>query len=97
MDTALIVTQAILSPVYLFVIGDFFRRRRPRRQRDDWPAEPLLHMLVFWVLFGLGALVGAVAIVAAIAGRTLIGVSMFAVACLALVAAIVLWMRLNRS
>ena len=82
--------------MFLFVIADFFRRRRLRGARDEMPAGPLLRMLIFWVLFGFGALVGGIAIVAAIGGRW-IAASVAAIAAMAsLVGAVTTWMRLNR-
>lgn len=80
----------------LFVIADFFRRRRPRRARDEMPAGPLLRVLIFWTLFGLGALIGGIAIVAGISGSWIVAAVSAAVALASLVAAIVTWMRLNR-
>lgn len=81
----------------LFVIADFFRRRRrPRRARDEMPAGPLLRVLIFWILFGLGALIGGIAIVAGISGSWIVAAASAAVAIASLVAAIVTWMRLNR-
>jgi hypothetical protein len=52
----------------LFVIGNFRpnRRRRPRPATDEIPTEPLLHALLFWMLFGVGALAGAVALTGAV-------------------------------
>ena len=80
----------------LFVIADFFRRRKPQRATDEWPAEPLLRMLIFWIVFGLGALAGGLAIVAGISGDWIVSAASAAVAAAGLVAAIVTWMRLNR-
>ena len=80
----------------LFVIADFFRRRKRRRARDEMPAEPLLHMLVFWVLFGLGALIGGLAIVAGLAQSWLVCVASAILAGAALVGAITSWRNLNR-
>jgi len=53
--------------VYLFVIGNFrpHRRRRPRPATDEIPTAPLLHALLFWTMFGVGALAGAVAVAGA--------------------------------
>ena len=79
----------------LFFIGDFFRRRR-KRQTDDWPAQPLLQMLIFWILFGLGALVGAFSIVAAMTGRWALAIGGFVLSGAALVGAVTSWRRLNQ-
>ena len=52
--------------MYLFVIGNFRRfRRRPQRAGDEIPTAPLVEALLFWTLFGIGALSGAVAIAGA--------------------------------
>lgn len=80
----------------LFVIANFFRRRKPRRATDEWPAEPLLRMLVFWIVFGLGALAGGLAIVAGISGDWIISAASAVIAAAALIGAIVTWMQLNR-
>ena len=80
----------------LFVIADFFRRRKPRRATDDWPAAPLLRMLIFWIVFGLGALAGGLAIVAGISGDWIVAASSAVIAAAALIGAIVTWMQLNR-
>lgn len=52
----------------LFVIGNFrpHRRKRLRPATDELPAGPLLQALLFWTLFGVGALAGAVALTGAI-------------------------------
>ncbi len=81
----------------LFVITDFFRRRKPRRAQDEMPVEPLLLMLIFWTLFGLGALMGGVAIVAAIGTDWAISVSFALAAASALAGSIAVWRHLNRS
>lgn len=54
--------------MYLFVVGNFKpnRRRRPRPATDDIPTAPLLQALLFWTLFGTGALAGVVALTGAI-------------------------------
>jgi hypothetical protein len=54
--------------MYLFVVGNFKpnRRRRQRPATDDIPTAPLLQALLFWTLFGIGALAGAVALTGAI-------------------------------
>ena len=80
----------------LFVTADFFRRRKPRRATDDIPAGPLLGMLIFWVLFGIGPLTGGISILAALTGRWLLCVVTAAMTAAALAGAIVSWMRLNR-
>ena len=81
----------------LFVVADFFRRRRRRRPDDDIPAGPLLHILLFWVLFGLGALVGGVAIVAALAGAWGVSAAGAVAAFASLAGTIVIWRNLNRA
>ena len=50
----------------LFVVANFFRRRRPRRANDEMPAGPLLQVLLFWVLFGTAVLFGSLATTAAL-------------------------------
>lgn len=57
----------------LFVVGPFFDRR-PRRRgyaRDSMPLEPLVEVMMFWVLFVTGCLFAALAGAAAIAGGLL--------------------------
>ncbi len=90
----------------LLFIGDFFRRRRRRlpRANDEIPTEPLIHVMLFWALFGLGALFGAFAIAAVVAmsteGRDAISVTALAVtapasgACLA--GSIHYWKKLRK-
>ena len=81
----------------LFVIADFFRRRRKmRRATDGIPAGPLFRVVFFWMLFGIGALTGGVGIVAGIAGAWVACAAaiLAAVGCLA--GAIVIWQQLNR-
>ena len=53
--------------MYLFVIGHFKpnRRRRLRPATDEIPTGPLLLALLFWTMFGIGALSGAVALAGA--------------------------------
>lgn len=53
--------------MFLFVIGDFrFRRRRgPRYARDELPMAPLIQVLAFCGLLGMGGLLGVVALCAA--------------------------------
>jgi hypothetical protein len=89
--------------MYLFVIGNFRpnRRRRPRPATDDIPTAPLLQALLFWTLFGIGALSGAVALTGAIVsegdaftrGATAIAAATCA-ACFA--GSYVMWQRLLR-
>ena len=53
--------------MYLFVIGNFRpRRKRHRRADDALPTAPLLDALLFWTLFGIGALSGSVALAGAV-------------------------------
>ena len=81
----------------LFVIADFFRRRRKvRRANDEIPAGPLFRVVIFWMLFGIGALTGGVGIVAGIAGASLACAAAMAGAAGCLTGAIVLWQQLNR-
>jgi hypothetical protein len=94
--------------VHLFIVGDFFRRRRRyRRASDPLPTAPLLRVLIFWVLFGLGALLGGIAM-ATVAGvammhapldRVLLSLMVaFAAGSIAcLCGAIAIWMRMNRD
>jgi hypothetical protein len=83
--------------VLLFVTADFFRRRRKvRRADDEMPAGPLLRVVIFWMLFGLGALVGGVAIVAAVAGSWIASAAGFLTAIGCLAGSIVTWRQLNR-
>jgi hypothetical protein len=83
--------------VLLFVTADFFRRRRRvRRADDEMPAGPLLRVVIFWMLFGLGALVGGVAIVAAVAGSWIASAAGFLTATGCLAGSIVIWRQLNR-
>lgn len=94
--------------MYLFIVGDFFRRRRRhQRARDPLPTAPLLRVLIFWVLFGLGALLGGVALATGVGLATgnapldrflLSLIAAFATGSIAcLCGAIVIWMRLNRE
>ena len=83
--------------MYLFVLGNFFRRRRPRRAEDEMPATPLLQMLIFWVSFGFAILFGSLATTAAIAGSTLMAIVSACIALASLAAAVVMWWRLNRQ
>lgn len=56
----------------LFVAGEFFqRRRRPPRPTDDVPVEPMLALLAFWSLLGLGGFCGASAAFVVFAGLAL--------------------------
>ena len=89
--------------MYLFVVGNFRpnRRRRQRPATDEIPTAPLLQALLFWTLFGIGALAGAVAATGAIVSEgdsftrnaTLIAATTCA-ACFA--GALVMWRRLLR-
>jgi hypothetical protein len=51
----------------LFVIGAYFRRRRRglRYSRDELPMAPLIRVLAFCGLLGMGGLLGIVALCAA--------------------------------
>ena len=88
--------------MYLFVVGNF-RRYRKRRQRasDEIPTAPLVQALLFWTLFGTGALAGAVAIAGAYVSEgdtpTRVTAAIAAAACAAcLGGAYVMWRRLLR-
>ena len=50
--------------MYAFIIGDFFRRRRraPRYERDEMPAQPLVQVAIMWMLLAAGGLFGALAV-----------------------------------
>lgn len=81
--------------MYLFVIGHFFRRRRPQRATDPMPAAPLLQVLLFMVLYATAALLGALAVAAAM-DQSMTAALFFgcgAAACLS--GAVVFWLRLN--
>ena len=83
--------------MYLFIVGDFFRRRRRyRRASDEMPAAPLLQVLLFWVLFGTAVLLGALGTTAFLADSVAAAIlsAFAAAACLA--GSVVLWRRLNR-
>ena len=82
--------------MYLFVLGNFFRRRRPGRANDEMPATPLLHVLLFWVSFGFAVLFGSLATTASIAGSTTTAIVSASIAAASLAATVVLWWRLNR-
>jgi hypothetical protein len=59
--------------VLLFVVGHFFERR-PRRRgyaRDEMPLEPLVDVMVFWVLFVSGCFFAALAGAAVVATRAM--------------------------
>jgi hypothetical protein len=83
--------------VQLFIVGDFFRRRRrPRRANDEMPAAPLLQVLLFWVLFGTAVLFGALATTSALA-ESIVAAALSAFAAAAsLAGSVILWHRLNR-
>ena len=82
--------------MYLFVLGNFFRRRRPRRADDEMPATPLLQMLLFWVLFGFGVLFGSLAATASMAGSTAMAIVSACIALASLAGTVMMWRRLNR-
>jgi len=60
------------------------------------PAGPLVLLHVFWDLFELGALIGAVSMVAALTGAWFVCIASAVVAAAALAGCVVTWMRLNR-
>ena len=80
----------------LFIIGDFFRRRRHPRANDEMPATPLLQVLLFWVSFGTAVLFGSLATTATVAGSFVLAAISVCIAVASLAAAVVLWRRLNR-
>ena len=83
--------------MYLFVLGNFFRRRgRPRRANDEMPATPLLQMLLFWVAFGFAILFGSLATTAWLAGSTAMAIGSACIAVASLAGTVMMWMRLNR-
>jgi len=82
--------------VYLFIVGDFFRRRRWKRADDEMPATPLLYMLLFWIFFGMGVLSGALAITNAMTGSMFAATVSGCASGASLAGAVVLWFRLNR-
>jgi hypothetical protein len=82
--------------MYLFVLGNFFRRRRPRGANDEMPATPLLEMLVFWVLFGVGVLLGSLATTTAMGGSMAPAIACACAALASLAGTVVMWWRLNR-
>ncbi|HKB80877.1 MAG TPA: hypothetical protein VKH35_14285 [Thermoanaerobaculia bacterium] len=82
--------------MHLFIVGDFFRRRRPRRARDEMPAGPLVDVLLFWVSFGLGALLGGLAALAGIIHRWIVCGGSAAASLGCLIAAIAFFRKLNR-
>jgi hypothetical protein len=82
--------------VYLFIAGNFFRRRRHPRANDEMPATPLLQVLLFWVAFGIALLFGSLATTAALSGSTSMAVISAGIAVASLAATVLLWHRLNR-
>ncbi|HJT17418.1 MAG TPA: hypothetical protein VJ853_08525 [Thermoanaerobaculia bacterium] len=80
----------------LFVVANFFRRRKWKRADDEMPSTPLVQMLLFWVSFGTAVLLGSLATTTAMndsyVAATFAGCG--AAACLA--ASVVLWRDLNR-
>lgn len=80
----------------LFVVGPFFRRRRPRRAQDEMPMQPLIEVLLFWAFFGIGALCGSMAIALFVAGLALPGVAGGAVSLGCLAASVAMWRRLRQ-
>ncbi|HKO02469.1 MAG TPA: hypothetical protein VJ032_12280 [Thermoanaerobaculia bacterium] len=91
----------------LLLVADFFRRRRPRRARDEMPVQPLLDVLALWGFLSMGGLmgsIGATAIVAHAFGAVTLDRLTFAAAALLVMCAaiclwraVILWFRLNRS
>ena len=89
--------------MYLFIIGDFFRRRRGRRAPadDPLPMQPLLQAVLFWMFFGTGALAGALAIAGFFVSEgdtftrsVIVGAAVISLACLA--GTFAMWRRLTR-
>ena len=79
----------------LFVVANFFRRRR-KRANDEMPVTPLLQMLLFWVSFGTAVLFGSLAATAAMS-EWYAGAVVAALASAACIAgSVVLWRKLNR-
>jgi uncharacterized membrane protein YfbV (UPF0208 family) len=92
----------------LFVVTEFFRRRRrPRRARDEMPVRPLLDVLAliaFLAMGGLMASISSTALAAYFAGAialdrlTLAGLVVLGIIAIELLRrAVLLWFRLNRS
>ena len=80
----------------LFVVANFFRRRRWKRANDEMPSAPLLQMLLFWVSFGIAVLAGSLGITAAMSESYLAAAACGCVAAACLAASVVLWRKLNR-
>ena len=94
--------------MFLFVVTEFFRRRRrPRRARDEMPVRPLLDVLALCALLAIGGLMASIsstALAAYFAGaialdrRALAGLVLFGVFAIELLRrAVLLWFRLNRA
>jgi len=79
----------------LFVVGPFFRRRRPRRAQDEMPMQPLVEVLLFWTFFGIGALCGSMAIALFVAGLTWAGAAGAAISLGCLGGAVAMWKKLR--
>jgi len=85
--------------MYAFVIGDFFRRRRrgPRYERDEMPEWPLVHVILMWLLLGMGGLAAAFAIAAMVLDLGVaiaIGCAIVAITCFW--GAMTMWWKITR-
>ena len=76
--------------MHLFIIGDFFRRRRWRRADDEMPAGPLLQMLLFWTAFGTAVLFGSLSVTATLSEEVTTAVLSAVASAASLAAAVVL-------
>ena len=92
----------------LFVVTEFFRRRRrPRRARDEMPVRPLLDVFAlcgFLAMGGLMASISSTSLAAYFAGAIVFDrlelvalVILGAIAIELLRRAVLLWFRLNRT
>ncbi|HUJ12526.1 MAG TPA: hypothetical protein VL284_01955 [Thermoanaerobaculia bacterium] len=79
----------------LFVVANFFRGRRWRRANDDWPATPLLHVLLFWISFGAAVLLGSLAVTATMSESYLAATAAAIAGAVSLACSVVLWRKLN--
>jgi hypothetical protein len=92
----------------LFVVTEYFRRRRrPRRARDEMPVQPLLDVLALWAMLSMGSLMASISATALAAyfagavafdGKTIAFLVVLGATAIALLTrAVRLWFRLNRS